>query len=185
MFDPSQKRETNGLNGEDIPAGVFPLAIVSFEPKETDKHVPYNRCSFQILGGPAKGRRFSNSIFLNHEDDPRTAGKLQLFCEAMRLRERFDPADDADFAKAFLGRPFIAEIKTSKRGQYTNTDIKRFVLEGVSPNVLDKLEAWRSEKGIEIYEKWLEAFQNRQESGGDDGEGDFTQGFNPDDFSDF
>lgn len=147
---------------EKLPPGPYLLALVYCERKRgRDSGNEYLRCRFVVCSGPKKGQGF----FCNWGLDVSKAGCLrrwELWMEQVGCDEELDTDSDRMIAKNFKGKPFKAEIKTTQRGEYTNTDIARLVY--------PRLYTARDHLAIAEWDKeWRERGWEQQDPGRDPG----------------
>ncbi len=122
-FDPNKKYSSA------LPAGTYLLAMVKFERKQgrNPPHMPYMNCTFLVIDGPAKNRKFFSMIGLDESNDG-AMGRLSLYCKACGVTQAFELSDDEAFSDAFMHKPFKANVEMRQNGDYTNNDIKRYEL---------------------------------------------------------
>jgi hypothetical protein len=175
-FDPN-KKYSNAL-----PAGSYLLAMVKFERKNGRKppYHPYMNCTFLVIDGPSKGRKFFSMIGLDESNDG-AMGRLSLYCKACGVTQAFELSDDEAFSDAFMHKPFKAEVKQTQNGDYTNNDIQRYEL---------NLTRREVEIGDAYWNKVQDEADGRAGAGGNDdfagGDGgDFSDSGGGDDSFDF
>ncbi len=131
-FDPTKDygNQANKSKFDDnLPAGEYLLAakfLIMKVAKKSGKD--YARILIEVLEGPAKNATFWQFQSMNLEKEG-TQKRLGWGCQAMGIKNPFNPADSSQLAEAMLLRPFKAYVnrKRDQQGQYYN-DIARFSL---------------------------------------------------------
>lgn len=167
-FDPTQHKPKQ-FDDSPLPAGRYLMVLEHIERKRgKESGRPYIRGRYRIIHGPLKGRTFFSSIGIDLSQDG-TAGRLSAFCAAIGLRERFNIEDDNSLRRAWLNRPFKAEISQKKNGNYVNNDIRKYAI--------DEKDASKAER--EFMASWRAEFLQKQEmeaGGFGDDDDDFGDG---------
>lgn len=154
-FDPT-KHKPQQFDDSPLPAGRYLLVLEHIERKRgKDSGRPYIRGRYRVIHGPLKGRTFFSSIGIDLSMDG-VAGRLSAFCAAMGLRERFNVSDDNSLRRAWLNRPFKAEVSQKPNGNYVNNDIRKYAI--------DERDASKAER--DFMAEWRADFLQKQEMEG-------------------
>lgn len=111
-----------------VPPNDYLLAMVGFSIRTgRQSGKPYLRCRYRVIDGEHSGSEFYSSLGID-VGNRNCANRLGVYCRCIGQEEEFDLEDKGDLMRVFLGKPFKAKVSRSEDGQYTNNDVKRYIL---------------------------------------------------------
>src|SRR5690349_19704265 len=166
MFDPTKHKESPTF--EALQPGPYLLAMTSLERKVSSKGTEYLRCRWVVVGGPRRGASFFAILSINPESEG-AMQRLKSYCVAIGYNMKpFDLKKNRDLADVFIGRPFLAQVRLEKNGQYENNDIGYWIKDAWNPDQTRAASEWRS-KFLESYDP--SKYDQQSQSSNDDGWG--------------
>lgn len=155
-----------------IPAGRYPLGLVWFTRKQSKTGNDFLRCKLEVCGGPLKGRAAYVMMSCDLSRDG-TVKRWEILMESCGVNEEFElgsnregttKAGDANIRRLFVGKPFVAEIKRERNGDYEGNDLESLVFK----------KRWTPDE-VEMMAEWAHEFQaereKRRQSNPEDGVG--------------
>jgi len=137
--DPSYEPEGGGSGKfKDLKKpGTYLLGIRDCLKHDTTRNgKTYTRFAFVVIDGPQAGRSFTDRIFR----DRSAYKRLSFICKALRITEKFNPSDDAQMDRMFVGRAFKSKVQISESG-YAELTFPEDEWEG---DELATLKAWET-----------------------------------------
>lgn len=142
-FNPNDYDQSEGGEGGkyeylDKP-GTYLLGIeTAIEHGNTKSAEPkrFTRFAFKVLDGPQATKSMLDRVYRA----PSSYKRLASFCHALRITERFDPKQDSEMERLFIGRAMKAQVTINENGY---AEIK-WPLHDASAKELAQLAAWEA-----------------------------------------
>lgn len=143
LFNPDEYEVPTGGEGGtyeylDV-AGTYLLGIEAvIEHGNTKSAEPkrFSRFAFKVLDGPQATKSMLDRVYRA----PSSYKRLASFCQALRIKERFDPKKDSEMERLFVGRAMKAQVTINENGY---AEIK-WPLHDASAKELAQLTAWEA-----------------------------------------